>query len=253
MTIRVARWWVLLTIITTLLVRASGGPPDEAGAAWWWAETVVNRLSLILPFVLFAGGLEAAQRGYTLGSAFRRSLPLVLAAYLLGAFAAPEARLSRSESEGRAVSTYFPTGALTPINLIRLREQVEALEPDAYSFSVREPLRHPPNWLTYLAHQPAATSVFGLVNLLLGAAIGRLTAGLNPSHRRRRRWAVGLAGAVLFFIPMIVASGWVRASPQNSGLLGAWLPLLVPGLAAGVAYLRVWSRARLHSTSTASV
>jgi hypothetical protein len=253
MTARVVKWWVPLTLVTTLLVRASSGAPDEASALWWWAEVALNRLGLLLPFVMFAGGLEAARRGSSLKRTLLRAIPLVLIGYALGAFAAPGARLRQAESEGRDIEAYYPTGALTPPNLLRLREEVVARSPDAFSFSVDEPLRRPPNWLTYEAHQSAAVAVLGLLNLLLGVSVGRLTARLSPPVRRRRRWVVGLVGAVLFFAPIVVASVWVRTSAENSGVVGAWLPLLVPLLALSAASRRERSRADLHSGSAANV
>jgi len=114
--------------------------------------------------------------------------------------------------------------------------------PGKFSLHIDRPLEQPPNWLTYRIHSPVVIAGFALLAALMGRGLAGLTTGLSPPRRRIARLGLGLAAALAFFLAHAAGGQWVRADPTNPGVLGAWLPLLVP--AAGLAVLEGLGRAR---------
>ena len=128
----------------------------------------------------------------------------------------------------------YPFGPPTPGGLLAHRSAIEADPPETYNFRVDSPLSRPPNWLTYLFHSVIALAFYSVFAVLLGHRSGKLTTGLSPPDRRNARWALGLVGAIAFFVAEAAGGEWVRADPSNSGVLGAWFPMVVPVVELGV-------------------
>jgi len=200
-------------------------------------------IGLVLPFAAFAGGLTAA--GLSTSSVVKRAVLLALLSYGLMAYASPRAQYRARASAGVDVAALHPFGPETPEGIRARRSAVEADPPEAFSFRTSRPLERPPNWLTYLLHSSIALAGFAVLSALLGQRARMLTRGLSPPWRRLAHWALGLASGVLFFGVVLGGGEWVRAHPSRSGVLGAWLPLLVPLVA--LALLEIQRRTRGRS------
>jgi drug/metabolite transporter (DMT)-like permease len=99
--------------------------------------------------------------------------------------------------------------------------------------AIEEPLAAPPNWIDFRLHSPVCLALFALLNGLLGVRLARdRPAGDVGVHWL---WLLGLASAVAFLVPMMVAEALVRASAGTNGALAAWAPLAVPLAALSVA------------------
>jgi hypothetical protein len=197
---------------------------------------------MFLPFTAFAGGL-AAHAVLTVPSVLKRGLVVAAISYSLLGFASPIALYLDGRRTGVEVDVVYPFGPNTPQGLVANRSAVRNDPPEQYSFRVEDPLSTPPNWLTYLLHSAIAVSVFSVLSALLGQLAAKLTTGLSPPNRRNARWALGLASGIPFFVAETAGGEWVRADLSNSGLVGAWLPLVVPLLGLGVLSLLVrWKR-----------
>ena len=186
-------------------------------------------IGLSLPFTAFAGGVAAGGDLRRCGL-LRWGLVVAGLSYGLLAFAAPLADYSIQIRPGTERSLVFPTGPRTPFGLIELRSEIEADPPGAFTFRVEAPLTLPPNWLTYLLHSSATVAIYSLLSVLLGYRSAGLTSGLSPPNRRNARWALGLFFAVAFFVAEVVGGQWVRGDPSRSGILAAWVPLVLPSL-----------------------
>ena len=121
-----------------------------------------------------------------------------------------------------------------------------------YSFRIGRPLTHPPNWLTYLLHSVVVITCFTILAALLGHRGGTLTTGLSPPNRRNARWALGLASSIAFFLAEAAGGDWVRANPSNSGVVGAWVPLVVPLAVLGLLEVLLRIRNPKRDTSVRS-
>jgi len=237
----VAVWLALLVglALSHLLLTGAFG-----GKSWSGLEIACllpGWLGLFLPFVAFAGG-SAAYSALKPGSLVGRALLLTLISYGLLAFASPLADYRARTAEGANLEAELPLGPLTPATLMELRARAEADPPAEFSFRVGRPYERPPNWLTYLLHSRAAVAFFAVLAVLLGQAAGFLTSGLAPPARRNARWALGLASGIPFFFAVSAGGAWVRSDPSVPGMVGAWLPLMVP--AAELAFFWFLLRAR---------
>ena len=143
---------------------------------------------------------------------------------------------------GADLQSVHPFGPDTPGALVAQRRAIVANPPERFSFRVSEPLTHPPNWLTYGLHSPIVLSVFAIFAAFLGRKGRTLTTGLSPPNRKNSRWALGLVVSLAFFLAVAAGAEWVRKNPSNSGVLGAWLPLIVP--LAGLCVLELLIRRR---------
>lgn len=255
---RLGSWWLLLTALAITSLYLSSDGLGTIRAPWGAADALVTRLSLVFPFVAFAGGLAGATRR----AGVRRSVAAVLLvtalaaalAYVGGEVLGPVARYRQALATGDDVSATFPFGPYTPRTLVRLRAAVLAAPPEAYGFSVDGPLSLPPNWITYLIHAPVAMALFAIPNALLGFILGWMTSDVGPPSRRRHvRWAAGLASGVTFFVAAFVGTQWVRASPDHSALMGAWAPLLLPAIECLFLAVVLTRRSRLHEPPDTSV
>ncbi len=223
-----ARWLAGLASLWLCFQVLSAPPVSGGRSALELAWRIPGVLGLLLPFTAFAGGLtlsmvvEVSRRGILFGSL------LALPAYGLLAYVRPIAVYKEAVSLGRDVAIERPMGPSTSGQLRARREAVLATPPATYSFRVSRPLESPPNWLTYQIHSPAVLALFAILGTLLGQFVGFLTSGLSPPARRNARWALGLISSLAFFIAEVAGGEWVRLDPGNSGLAGAWLPMLVP-------------------------
>lgn len=235
----IVSWWVgLLTIaLIARLALISGGGGDWS--SWETGRAVVSRLSTLLPFAVFAGGLAAGSpsAGWIrqVRTLLAVALPLIALSYAGRTFVAPELEYRASAARGDDLDVRFPFGAETPFALAEQRAFINADPPASFRLSVERPLEQPPNWLTYRIHFPIVFAVFGIVNALLGLVVGLLTSGLDPPVRRQARWALGLACAIAFFAPASLAGAWVRSSVTHSAMIGVWAPLAVPVLGIMIA------------------
>jgi hypothetical protein len=226
--------WAVGLVMPTIVHQVFSG---LLGGNFWKPWEVLAQfpawMGMFLPFAAFAGGLTG-HAVLSTAEVLKRGLAVALVSYVLLAFASPIVLYLDSRRAGVDVSVVFPFGPNTPRGLLAIRSTVEADPPEAYSFGVEDPLSTPPNWLTYLLHGAVVFAVFSVLSALLGHLAGRLTTGLSPPNRRNARWALGLAGGVAFFIADTIGGEWVRADLSNSGLVGAWLPLVVPLVELGI-------------------
>jgi hypothetical protein len=215
------------------------------GGGIWRAGALVYQfpgwIGLFLPFAALAGGMAT----HTLLSPKRvlaRAAAVVAISYLLLAWASPTAIYHRNAAAGVDVASQYPFGPDTPGALRAQRAAVQANPPDEFILRIDRPLEQPPNWLTYRIHSPVAIAGFALLAALMGHGLGGLTTGLSPARRRNARLGLGVATGLAFFVALAAGGQWVRADATNSGVLGAWLPLLVP--LAGLAVLEGLGRTR---------
>jgi hypothetical protein len=239
--------WTVLLIGVPFCALLFGSPPF--GGSWTlWAGLFLGStwFGLFLPFSVFAGSLS------TYGGLGRARLALAAFAISVGSFsligfASPRLEFQVQMGLSSDMDQRFPTGPATTLGLYRLRNQVLEAPTAEFSFRVDQPLRFPPNWITYRIHSQVAVPLFAILAAFLGALTAFLTTGLSPPARRNARWAVGLVSGVLFFVAEAMGGDWVRADPLNSGVLGAWGPMFVPLLELGVLYLLL-IRSRRGST-----
>ena len=235
--------WTLGLLLPTLLAYMASsfleGGPWTLSRVW---ALLPKWIGLFLPFAVFSGGL-AVHGTLSAVHVLKRGLVIAAISYGLLGFLAPTAEYLVRKSGGVDVAALYPFGPNTPENLISRRAAVESDPPEDYNFRLDAPLSRPPNWLTYLLHQTVVLAFFAVLSALLGQLAAKLTTGLSPPNRRNARWALGLASGIAFFVAETAGGEWVRADPSNSGMVGAWLPLVVPLLGLGILSLLVrWRR-----------
>ena len=235
-------WCALLLGIRTLLL-FQWSSDDQFPVPSWWVWWIVDDLSFILPFLLFAGGVRIARvMGYS-----RRLLPTAAAfgiavaafSYYLAAWGAPALEKRYWETQGPEVVDVHPFGAATPSGILRNLRSVEASQPAEYSLSVSEQTRAPPNVLRWHLHLPVAMAVFGLINTLAGVFANQLTENFGRGARRNALLALGVLGGLAFFGAVVLAGPtqpFLRDGTMRSGILGAWIPLVVPLLLSAVLF-----------------
>jgi hypothetical protein len=174
-------------------------------------------------------------------------LAISTAALLLVGEISPVFEYRANNELGLAVEERFPTGPATLQGLLELRERITSDPPNQFSFFIDRPLLLPPNWVTHLIHSRITLALFAVFAVILGSLTASLTTGLSPPARRNVRWAIGLVSGVLFFFSLAMGGDWVRADPRNSGVFGAWVPLLIPALELGLLYYLL-TRAGIRAT-----
>lgn len=235
---RTLSWWFALIAITTTFTLLSSPSLIPQRSLWNLFEIVLNNAAIALPFVAFVVGLAALRSSDEIPSprGLRRvAVRVVGAATLLAAVsyglidqAVPRAGYADDASIGVDMETRYPFGPKTSTNLRRQLDAVDGVPAGGYSFSASRPLAQPPNWLRFRIHQEAAYPLFALPNALLGFLVALLTFHLPTMRRKHARWTAGLVSTVAFLAPAMFLSGWVRGSPERSGILAAWGPLVVP-------------------------
>ena len=228
-----ASWFILWIGLRVLLVLA-WPPQGRYPGASWWLWTTTTDLALILPFLLFAGGVALASAVRNLRRVVRIAIPLALffavASYCLSAWASPILKHHSADSPAAAAEA-ARFGPSTPDVLLGILRDVEANPPDQYSVGVDARDRTLPNVLRWRLHVPLAQAVFGVLNLLLGVLAAQLTANLRRGARRNARLAIGIIGGSAYFLCLAAASPiqpFLRDGTLQSGVLSAWAPLTLP-------------------------
>lgn len=232
---------LLLGVSTLLLFQSSSGGHHSVPS--WWVWWIADDLSFILPFLLFAAGVKLARvMGYSrrlLPTAIGFALALGAFSYYLSAWGAPALEKRYWDTQGPEVVDLHPFGAATPSGILRNLRSVEASQPAEYSLSVSEQTRTPPNVLRWRLHLPVAMAVFGLINTLAGVLAKQLTENFRRGARRNVLLAVGVLGGLAFFGAVMVAGPtepFLRDGTMRSGILGAWIPLVIPLLLSAVLF-----------------
>ena len=192
--------WVAGLSVLNLIHQVSSGFFE--GGIWRPGEVLAQFpgwVGLFLPFAAFAGGL-ATHALLPVSSVLNRGVLIAVVSYLLLAYGLPITTYIDGKNAGVDVAVLYPFGPATPGGLLARRSAIEADPPENYGFRVEDPLSRPPNWLTYLLHSVIVIAVFSVFSALLGHLAGKLTTGLSPPNRRNARWALGLAGAIAFFL-----------------------------------------------------
>ncbi len=227
--------WLLLLVGGKVVLTQIWAPLEEASSLSRWLWLIIDDLALVLPFLLFAVGLALGRvlghSGRVVRVAVLVGMAVSILSYSLGAWAAPEIeeRLRAARRADTVDTRQF--GIPTPVGILRNLEFVRANPPPQYSLRTSSPQEFPPNVLLWRLHQPLAFAVFGIANVLLGLLASELTVDLSNRVRRNVRLAVGVGGAIAFLACMVVASPvepFLRDGTMRSGIVGAWLPLLIP-------------------------
>ena len=86
---------------------------------------------------------------------------------------------------------------------------------------------------------PIAVAVFGLLNTFAGVLAAQLTENLGRGPRRNTLLALGVLGGLAFFGILALAAPiepFLRDGTMRSGVVAAWIPLVVPSLLTTVLY-----------------
>lgn len=210
---------------------------DYLASPVWWSWWLAAELGFVLPFLLFAAGVRLAQvLGYS-----RRLLPTAIGlaltvggmSYYLGAWGAPELESRYWDTLGDETVEQRAFGPATPPGLLRNIRAAEDKPPTEFSLRVAAPSQTPPNVLRWLLHLPVAMAVFGLINTLAGVLAAHLTENFSRGARRNVLLALGVLGGLASFGAVLLAGPiepFLRDGTMRSGILGAWIPLVVPVL-----------------------
>lgn len=225
--IRTFIWAGVLLSVPTFVQVLGGAPFGGSWTVWKAGFIFAAWLGVLLPFAAFAGGLGAGRRP-DLSALFLSAAGVAAISFILLGFIAPRLEYEVEREMGLDLASRYPTGPTTIGGLARLRGHVIFEPPASVSFSPERPFQIPANWYTYLIHSSIVLALFAILNAFIGALAAFLTSGLSPPGRRNARWAIGLASGAAFFMMESIGGDWVRASPTNSGVFGAWAPVLLP-------------------------
>lgn len=227
-------WCALLLGVKTLLLFQWPSDGQFAAVSWWvwWAA---NDLGFILPFLLFAGGVKLSRvMGYSrrlLPTAIGFALAFGAVSYCLAAWGAPELESRYWDTLGDETVAQRPFGAATPPGILRNLRAVEGNPPTEFSLRAGSPSQNPPNILRWYLHLPFTMVVFSLLNTLAGVFAAQLTENLGRGPRRNTLLALGVLGGLAFFgVQMLAApiEPFLRDGTMRSGVVAAWIPLVVP-------------------------
>lgn len=240
-------WTAAATVLLLIQHFARAGLPPF----WRLIELVSYDVAAVFPFAAVAGGLRlAGHQGRRLRAAAVAGLAVAAAIYFLSAFVTPLAQYAGfawGDRYGAAIEMF---GIQTPAGILRNLEYVQAHPPAEYSMSVEYPDREYPARLVLALHLPAAAAATGLLNTFVGLALGRATLHASPRTRRRSRWSVVLAGTVAVVVAVVLAQGPNRDWESVSGVVAAWVPLVIPAAQIGVLALVVrWRDGVAHRRS----
>lgn len=225
-TLRPALLWTGLLVCMVVVFHTLAVAQPQPWSAWHWLSYVSGVAGLILPFAAFAGGIALVRkRRHRIRRVCVAGLLAAITAYALSEFVSPLADYAAFAPNGEVVETR-PFGPRTPLGTLRQLSFVEANPPREYTLG--DPARTPPNRVRLLLHLPLAMGAFALLNTLLGLLTADLTRALPPPARRNTRFAIGLAGGLAYFAAFYFACHPDRDWLNVSGVLAAWLPLVVP-------------------------
>ena len=210
-------------------------PGGGIGDARWWVWATTADLSLVLPFLLFAAGVALASilqyRRGLLRVTILFAIVLAAVSYCLEAWVSPTLRDRALSTSATAPVEARRFGPRTPVGLLRNLRYVEENPPDEYALRIDAPQLVPPNVLRWRLHYPLAHAVFGLLNVILGILSAQVTGDLARGMRRNLRLSIGIVGGTAFFSLRVVASPvqpFLQDGVMQSGILGAWAPLMLP-------------------------
>ena len=235
-------WCALLLGVKTLLLFQwpSGG---YFAVLSWWFWSAASDLGFILPFLLFAGGVKLAQvMGYSRRlhpTAVGFGLAVGAVSYYLAAWGAPQLESRYWDTLGAETVEQRTFGAATPPGILRNLRAVEANPPTEFSLRAGIPSQNPPNVLRWYLHLPVAMAVFGLINTLAGVLATQLTENYGRGARRNVLLALGVLCGLAFFGAVMMAGPiepFLRDGTMRSGVLAAWIPLVVPLLLCSVLF-----------------
>ena len=235
-------WCALLLGVKTLLL-FQWPSAGQFAVVSWWSWSVANDLGFILPFLLFAGGVKLAQvMGYSrrlLPTAVAFGLAVGAASYYLAAWGAPELESRYWDTLGDGTVEQRTFGAATPPGILRNLRAVEDNPPSEFSLRAGTPSQNPPNILRWYLHRPVAMAVFGLINTMMGVLAAQLTENFGRGPRRNVLLALGVLGGLAYFGAVMIAGPiepFLRDGTMRSGVVAAWIPLVVPFLLASVLF-----------------
>ena len=241
-------WWLALVAAKPLL--NFRWPPFEwSGGLLRFLWSIIDDTGFVLPFLVFAGAVALRNKcGFS-----RRVLRAVLvlgiatsaASYVLTAWVAPTIHDRDLALSGPEAADLRRFGPRTPVGILRNLRFVEANLPNQYSLRVAEPERFPPNVLRWELHLAVTTALFAIVNALLGVLAADLTVDLQRGKRRNARLAIGLMSGIAFLgiARLTEPTGPFLVSGElRSGVLAAWIPLLLPTAACLLLVYLVRSR-----------
>ena len=239
--------WLAVLIAIRPLVTPEWPPFAWSGPFSRWASAAFDDLGFFLPFLLFAGG-SALLRVLGLSRRLARvvigvGILSAIVSYAGSAVVAPVlAHRALTEAEIVEARSSIPR---TPTALVRNLRFVHDNPPAEYSLSIDAPDRHPPQVLEWQLHRPASIAVFGVINLLLGILAAEATSMMSRPRQWNSRLAIGVAGAVAFYLLQEMGSpiqSFLRSDPMGSGVLAAWGPLALPLAEALLLGYLVWKR-----------
>lgn len=235
-TVARAIWpWCLLFIIGKPLLELRHPPYEWPASFLRWAWAVTEDAALVLPFLIFAGGVALVRVLRPSRRLVRTAVIVGISAgavsYALGAWVAPQVQsrfLAALDPESADLRRFQPR---TPTGILENLRFVEANPPEEYTLSVGAPQRFPPNVLRWELHGPPAMAVFAVVNVLLGVLAATLTLDLSRRAQRNARLAIGVFGGIAFFACLAAASPvgpFLRDGTMRSGVISAWAPFVFP-------------------------
>lgn len=227
-------WWLALVAAKPLL--SFRWPPFEwSGGLVRFLRTIIDDTGFVLPFLVFAGAVALRNTCGFSGRVLRATAVLGVAtsavSYALAAWVAPtihDRELALSGPEAADVRRFGPR---TPAGVLRNLRFVEANPPSQYSLRVAEPERFPPNVLRWELHLSATVALFAVINALLGLLAADLTVDLRRGNRRNARLAIGLMSGIAFLGIVLLTEPtglFLLSGELRSGILAAWVPLLLP-------------------------
>ena len=221
----VLQWTGVLVCVVVVFHTLAVAQP-RPWSAWHWLSHVSGVAGLIIPFAAFAGGIALTRTQRPRNRlAWVVGLLAAITAYTMSEFVSPLADHAAVAPHGEVVESR-PFGPRTPLGTLRQLSFVEANPPEVYTLG--DSARTPPNRVRLLLHMPLALSAFALLNTLLGLLTAGLTSTLPPPSRRNARLAIGLASGLAYFTAIYFACHPDRDWLNVSGVLAAWLPLVVP-------------------------
>lgn len=227
--------WLLLLVFLRPFLTPEWPPYEWTGSLSRWFAGVAGDVGLFLPFLLFSAGTALAR---VVGLSRR----LVGIAVVFGIFSASLAYgcsavltpmlVHRSLAEQLPdIEEVQPFGPDTPTGLVRNLIFVEQNPPTEFSLGSDLRRHRPPEVLHWELNRPIALAVFGIINLFLGMLAAEATVGLNRPVQWNARLAIGVLGAIAFFVLQEMGSpiqSFLRGDPMGSGVLAAWGPLALP-------------------------
>ena len=227
-------WWLALVATKPLL--SFRWPPFEwSGGLVRFLRTIVDDTGFVLPFLVFAGAVALRNRCGFSGRVVRATAVLGIAtsavSYVLAAWVAPTIHDRELALYGPETTDVRRFGPRTPVGILRNLRFVEANPPGEYGLGVAEPERFPPNVLRWELHLSATVGLFAIVNALLGVLAADLTVDLRRGNRRNARLAIGLMSGIAFLGIVLLTEPtglFLLSGELRSGIVAAWIPLLLP-------------------------